>query len=98
MASCAKAVTMYTHSTSSANSAILTSVVYQPDAVTPLASCGLLMIAPAEYNDLQHGYITTRADAEAIAGGLVLLMAVAFGVKYIRNALYTDDSPSDEKH
>lgn len=98
MATCIKAQTVYTHSTSATNSALVASVVYVPDAVTPIASCGSMAISSVEYQDLQHGYITSREDADAVASALVLLLAIVFTYKAIRRSLDVDVAVSDEKH
>jgi len=42
--------------------------------------------------------ITNSADAETIAGAFLLLFAVAFGFKMIRQSIQVADLGSDEKH
>lgn len=98
MATCIKTQTIYAFATSS-DSTKTGYPVYVLDAATPLSSCNTLAISSAEYQDLQHGYITSRDDAEQIAGALILLFAIVFGYKVVRQAFDAGDSPlSDEKH
>lgn len=97
MATCIKTQTIYAFATSSTS----TKTGYQVqvlDAATPIASCGQMAISSVEYQDLQHGYITTRADADAIAGALALLLGIAFTYKALKKVLDVDPVASDEKH
>lgn len=97
MATCIKTQTIYAFATSSTT----TKTGYQVqvlDAATPIASCGSIAISSVEYQDLQHGYITTREDAELIGGSLALLLAIGFTYKALKKALDVGDTVSDEAH
>ena len=97
MATCIKTQTIYAFATSGTS----TKTAYQVqvlDAATPIASCGQMAISAVEYQDLQHGYITTREDADAIAGALALLLGIAFAYKALKKVLDVDPVASDEKH
>lgn len=98
MAQCQKQATVYTATGTASNSTHVATEVWVPDTTTALASCQYLTVTAVEYQDLQHGYIATQADAEQIAFALVTVMAIAYGIKMIRKALDVGDTPSDEKH
>lgn len=97
MATCIKTQTIYAFATSS-TSAKTGYQVQLLDAATPIASCGQMAISSVEYQDLQHGYITNRSDADAIAGALALLLGIAFTYKALKKVLDLDPVASDEKH
>lgn len=97
MATCIQTQTIYAFATSS-TSAKTGYQVQVLDSATPIASCGQLAISSVEYQDLQHGYITSREDADAIAGSLALLIGIAFTFKALKKQLDVDPVASDEKH
>lgn len=68
------------------------------DSTTPLESCTMLVLDAGEYQSAFSTRITSQSDAEAIAGALALLLAVAFAWRMLRRALDVGEYYSDEKH
>lgn len=98
MAQCQKQVMVYTASGPSPSSDHVATLVFVPDSSTPVGSCSALTVTASEFQDMQRGFITSREDADVIAGALIGLLTIGFIYKSLRRALEVDVGPSDEAH
>lgn len=99
MPTCVQQLTFYAYPDSTGSSALVAVNALMPVAADP-ASCPALVLSGTDYADLtavSATRITDQATAEVIAGALIVLFAVAAGVKAVRHVLM-DSDVSDEKH
>lgn len=99
MALCVQTETVYIPMTNSATPRYQMDIVRKDWAGSDTNCAGWLLLTQTEFQDMKTSgvQITSAAEAEPIASALLLLLAIAFGVKAIRRII-EDSGGSDERH